>query len=56
LLDLVRCPALRHADQRIGDRAFGVIVELPELTAQRDVPSAWSASSGLAIWTQSEFL
>jgi hypothetical protein len=37
LLDLVRRPALRHADQRIGDRAFGEVIELPELAAQRDV-------------------
>ena len=37
LLDLVRRPALRHADQRVGDRAFGEIIELPELAAQRDV-------------------
>jgi hypothetical protein len=31
LLDLVRRPALRHADERVGDRAFGKIIELPEL-------------------------
>ena len=37
LLDLVRRPALRHADQRVGDRAFGKIIELPELAAQPDV-------------------
>jgi hypothetical protein len=37
LLDLVRRPALRHADQRVGDRALGKIIELPELAAQRDV-------------------
>jgi hypothetical protein len=37
LADLVRRPARRHADQRVGDRAFGEIVELPELAAQRDV-------------------
>ena len=37
LLDLVRRPALRHADERVGDRAFGEIIELPELAAQRDV-------------------
>src|SRR4029077_11437345 len=35
LLDLVRRPALRHADQRVGDRAFGEVIELPELTAQQ---------------------
>jgi hypothetical protein len=34
LLDLVRRPPLWHADQRIGDRAFGIIIELPE---QRDI-------------------
>jgi hypothetical protein len=37
LPDLVRGPALRHADQRVGDGAFRVIVELPELAAQRDI-------------------
>jgi hypothetical protein len=37
LLDLVRRPALRHADERVGDRAFGEVVELPELAAQPDV-------------------
>ena len=37
LLDLVRRPALRHADERVGDRALGEIIELPELAAQRDV-------------------
>jgi hypothetical protein len=35
LLDLVRRPALRHADQRVGDRALGEVIELPELAAQR---------------------
>src|ERR1700682_1116798 len=33
LLDLVRRPALRHADECVGDRAFGEVVELPELEA-----------------------
>ena len=37
LLDLVRRPALRHADQGVGDGAFGEVIELPELAAQRDV-------------------
>ena len=37
LFDLFRRPIGRHADQRVGDRAFGVIVELPQLAAQRDV-------------------
>jgi hypothetical protein len=37
LLDLVRRPALRHANERVGDRALGKIIELPELAAQRDV-------------------
>jgi hypothetical protein len=37
LLDLLRRPALRPADQRVGDRAFGEIIELPKLAAQRDV-------------------
>src|ERR1700726_3935093 len=33
LLDLVRRPALRHADERVWDRAFGEVIELPELAA-----------------------
>jgi len=33
LLDLVRRPALRHANQRVGDRTFGEVIELPELAA-----------------------
>ena len=37
LLDLLRRPRRRHADQRVGDRAFGKIIELPELAPQRDV-------------------
>ena len=34
LLDLVGRPALRHADERVGDGAFGEIIELPELAAR----------------------
>jgi hypothetical protein len=37
LTDLIGRPARRHTDQRIGDRAFGKIIELPELAAQPDV-------------------
>ena len=35
LLDLVRRPAVRHADQRVGNGALGEVIELPELAAQR---------------------
>ncbi len=37
LLDLLRGPRRRHADQRVGDRALGEIIELPQLAAQPDV-------------------
>ena len=37
LSDLIGRPRGGHADRRIGDRAFGKIIELPELAAQRDV-------------------
>ena len=31
LLDLLRRPTVGDADQRVGDGAFGEIIELPEL-------------------------
>jgi hypothetical protein len=36
LLDLIRRPRRGHPDQRIGDRAFAEIIELPELATQLD--------------------
>src|ERR1051326_8945815 len=47
LPDLFRRPARTHADQRVRDRAFGKIIELPELAMLTGCRATSSAGSVL---------